>query len=60
MVIPYYIKQVYGVDTFYIQDPSIAQTIRSLTGKKTINIHDINALTKLGHDLQLVPYTPNA
>ena len=56
--ITYYIKQVYGVDTLYISDAAVALQISRLTGKKTINHDDLNALATLGHEVERVPYPP--
>ena len=48
MTIEYIVKSVYGRDNIYIKDPTIARTISTLTNKKTIDQHDINALISLG------------
>jgi len=39
----------------YITDEDIAQTVKQLTGKKTIDRDDIDALEKLGHEVNHVP-----
>lgn len=49
MDIEYYVKSVYGKDTYYIKDKKIAKLIGQLTGKKTVSVHDIDALLQLGH-----------
>jgi len=48
MNIDYIKKQVYGNEMLYIKNETIAATVRSLTGKKTIDQRDIDALIKLG------------
>lgn len=48
MQIEFYKKSVYGNDMLYIKDEAIANVVRSLTGKKTIDATDIEALKKLG------------
>lgn len=58
MLITYHIKQVYGIDTNYITDPTIALIVQSLTKKITVSISDLNALAKLGHEIERVPYEP--
>lgn len=46
--IDYYQKDVYGVSMKYVADADLANTIRVLTGRKTLLDSDISALTKLG------------
>ena len=48
MVIEYYKKNVYGIEKYYILDKNIAKIVSELTGKKTIDIRDINNLISLG------------
>ena len=54
MHIEYRTKNVYGNDNRYIVNPDIAQAVRTLTGKKTINTGDIFALSTLGHTFEEV------
>lgn len=48
MTIEYFKKSVYGNDMLYIKDAKQAETIRVLTGKKTIDARDIEMLSRLG------------
>ena len=48
MTIHYYRESVYGVNHLYVRDSKVADTIQSLTGKKTIDISDIKAFNELG------------
>ena len=47
MIIQYYAKNVYGVNHLYIADTRQAYLVQQLTGKKTIDQKDIEALTEL-------------
>lgn len=47
MIIQYYVKNVYGVNHLYILDERQAYLVRQLTGKRTIDQRDIEALTEL-------------
>jgi hypothetical protein len=47
MIIQFYIKNVYGVNNIYISDNRQAKLVQTLTGRKTINQGDIEALTEL-------------
>jgi type IV secretory pathway TraG/TraD family ATPase VirD4 len=49
MQINYHKKSVYGVDKIYINDEKTAASVSKLTGKKTIDARDIEALSELGH-----------
>lgn len=49
MQIPYYTKNVYGMEKTYVKDQEIANTIQTLTGKITIDGSDMRALSALGH-----------
>lgn len=55
MQINYHIEKAYGTDRKYITDDEKAQAVQQLTGNKTINKQDINALEKLGHEVNHVP-----
>lgn len=46
--IAYYRRDVYGVTHMYIKDPAIAATVTRLTGKKTLLIGHMTALSELG------------
>lgn len=48
MKIEFYRKSVYGNENIYIVDNELAGTVKSLTGKKTINNSDIKSLESLG------------
>lgn len=54
MVIEYYSKNVYGVEKLYIADGKIAEIVRALTGRKTIDARDIQALKSLGLEFKEV------
>jgi hypothetical protein len=47
MIIQFYVKNVYGVNNMYILDDRQAKLVQTLTGRKTINQSDIEALTEL-------------
>ena len=42
------VKSVYGNDLMYVVEPGKANLVRLLTGKKTVNAYDIEALKGLG------------
>jgi hypothetical protein len=46
--INYFIKQIYGKDTMYIDDPKIAKIITRLTQQKTLTCATMKALKDLG------------
>ena len=56
MKIEYYAREVYGKKTLYIADANIAYTIKTLTGKKTIDETDVEALKNLGLEPVQVDY----
>jgi hypothetical protein len=41
-------KQVWGNDLTYIKEESVRNSIRKLTGRKTLTVSDIEALKELG------------
>ena len=41
-------KQVWGNDLTYVKDESVRNSIRKLTGRKTLTVSDIEALKELG------------
>ena len=45
-------KTAFGKTLHYVTDPSLAQALSSLTGKKTINEKDIASLKTLGITVQ--------
>ena len=45
-------KTAFGKTLHYVTDPTLAQALTSLTGKKTINETDIAALETLGVAVQ--------
>lgn len=51
--ITFYEKFNYGQSDYYIASEH-AEAIRTLTRRKTVNIHDINALKALGFNVQQV------
>lgn len=54
--IRYYKKNVYGNEHIYIKDIDIADLVQGLTGKKTINISDMQILQALGFTMvQVLP-----
>ncbi len=48
MNINYYIKQVYGKDTLYIEDEKTATIVKKLTGLKTLTMDTKCAMEELG------------
>jgi hypothetical protein len=49
-----YEKNVYGRICIYIADQDFAKTIAQLTGKKTLDHKDVDALVKLGFKVNLI------
>ena len=45
--IKYYIKNVYGTDRFYLNDPREARNLQSLTKDKTMSVEHMEALKEL-------------
>ena len=45
--IKYYIKNVYGTDRFYLNDPKEARNLQSLTKDKTMSSEHMEALKEL-------------
>ena len=41
-------KEVWGNDLTYVKDESVRNSIRKLTGRKTLTVSDIEALKELG------------
>lgn len=54
-IINYHKRQVYGLEKLYITDPKQAQAVSALTGRKTIEQRDIDALAILGITLVHTP-----
>ena len=52
-------KEVYGNTLTYVSDESIRNSIRKLTGRKTLTDYDIEALKELGFVLVLKQMTVN-
>ena len=50
-------KQVYGNTLTYVTDESIRNSIKKLTGRKTLTDYDIEALKELGFVLVLKEMT---
>ena len=50
-------KTAFGKTLHYVTDPTLAQALTSLTGKKTINETDIKNLETLGVAVNLKPAT---
>ncbi len=53
-IIEYYNKEVYGLTKSYVLDAELARTIQKLTGRKTLQQGDIEALSELGFTFKLV------
>lgn len=53
MIICVYEKNVYGNIKIYVHDPKIEKIITKLTGKKTLNESDLEALEELGMEVQI-------
>lgn len=53
-VIEYYLKEVYGLEKFYVADQKLAAIISTLTGRKTLSKSDIGALDLLGFKVKQV------
>ena len=45
--IKYYIKNVYGTDRIYLNDPREARNLQSLTKNETVSIEHMEALQEL-------------
>ena len=45
-------KQVYGNELIYICDPTHADILRKLTGKKTVSEQDLSLLQMLGIEIR--------
>jgi hypothetical protein len=52
-------KEVYGNTLTYIKEESVRNSIRKLTGRKTLTSYDIEALKELGFVLVLKQMTVN-
>jgi len=52
--IEFYTKEVYGLPKKYVVDNELANTIATLTGRKTLLDSDVKALEKLGFVLKEV------
>jgi hypothetical protein len=48
MMVNFFKRRVYGNDTYYIVDGDIANCVRTLTGRKTITLKDLECLKELG------------
>lgn len=48
MLIQYYTREIYGSKYRYPLDPDIASSLLTLTQRKTLSPHDMNALSALG------------
>ena len=45
--IKYYVRNVYGIDRFYLNDPKEARNFQQLTKDKTMSIEHMQALKEL-------------
>jgi hypothetical protein len=52
-------KEVYGNTLTYVADESVRNSIKKLTGRKTLTDYDIEALKELGFVLVLKQMTVN-
>tara|TARA_R110001583_G_scaffold103163_13_gene250292 strand:+ start:22947 stop:23129 length:183 start_codon:yes stop_codon:yes gene_type:complete len=52
-------KEVYGNTLTYVKEESVRNSIRKLTGRKTLTDYDIEALKELGFVLVLKQMTVN-
>ncbi len=52
-------KEVYGNTITYVADESVRNSIKKLTGRKTLTDYDIEALKELGFVLVLKQMTVN-
>jgi hypothetical protein len=50
MKIMFKTKNVYGKELIYVVGP-VREAISTLTGKQTVDFHDLKALVDLGHEL---------
>ncbi len=55
MIIEYYKRDHWGVERKYILNPRIANAVRVLTGKRTVDNQDIQAMLDLNIEVVLVP-----
>jgi hypothetical protein len=58
MTIYVHIKNNYGREFYYVNDPDTAKAISTLTKKATVDQHDINALKALGFTVQIKQRQP--
>ena len=58
MTIYVHIKNNYGKDCYYVNDPDTAKAISTLTKKSTIDRRDIDALKALGFTVQIKQRQP--
>ena len=56
MNIKYFRRNVYGQDLLYIVGAE-GDAIKTLTGKKTVDQRDLDALEALGHTTELIHFT---
>ena len=56
--IKYFVKNVYGIDRFYLNDPREARNLQRLTGDKTMSPDQMDALKELA-DIQFEEVLPN-
>ena len=46
--IEYYVKNVYGIDIWYVKDDHLREVIKCLTGRETITSYIFEGLKELG------------
>ena len=56
--IKYYVRSVYGIDRFYLNDPKEARNLQRLTMNETMSPEHMRALQDLA-DLQFEEVLPN-
>ena len=56
--IKYYVKSVYGIDRFYLNDPKEARNFQQLTKDKTMSPEHMQALRELA-DLEFEEVLPD-
>ena len=56
--IKYFVKSVYGIDRFYLNDPREARNLQRLTRDKTMSPDQMDALKELA-DIQFEEVLPN-
>jgi phage-related protein len=56
--IKYFVKSVYGIDRFYLNDPREARNLQRLTRDKTMSPDQMDALKELA-DLEFEEVIPN-